>query len=68
MAKQAEVVAGHIAKQDIVVTTALVQGRKAPILGRKRPKSRPPVACTPQFIGGAKLSGREYSRTAKHVR
>jgi NAD(P) transhydrogenase subunit alpha len=31
-AKQAEVVAGHIAKQDIVVTTALVQGRKAPIL------------------------------------
>ncbi|OYW10368.1 MAG: NAD(P) transhydrogenase subunit alpha [Rhodospirillales bacterium 12-71-4] len=31
-AKQAEVVAGHIAKQDIVVTTALVQGRKAPTL------------------------------------
>ncbi len=31
-AKQAEVVAAHIAKQDIVVTTALVQGRKAPIL------------------------------------
>ena len=31
-AKQAEVVATHIAKQDIVVTTALVQGRKAPIL------------------------------------
>jgi NAD(P) transhydrogenase subunit alpha len=30
--KQAEVVAAHIAKQDIVVTTALVQGRKAPIL------------------------------------
>jgi NAD(P) transhydrogenase subunit alpha len=30
--KQAEVVAGHIAKQDIVVTTALVQGRKAPTL------------------------------------
>ncbi|NKE45828.1 Re/Si-specific NAD(P)(+) transhydrogenase subunit alpha [Roseomonas frigidaquae] len=31
-AKQAEVVAAHIAKQDIVVCTALVQGRKAPIL------------------------------------
>lgn len=31
-ARQAEVVAGHIAKQDIVVTTALVQGRKAPTL------------------------------------
>jgi NAD(P) transhydrogenase subunit alpha len=31
-AKQAEVVASHIAKQDIVVTTALVQGRRAPIL------------------------------------
>ncbi|WP_372622939.1 Re/Si-specific NAD(P)(+) transhydrogenase subunit alpha [Falsiroseomonas sp.] len=31
-AKQAEVVATHIAKQDIVVTTALVQGRKAPTL------------------------------------
>jgi NAD(P) transhydrogenase subunit alpha len=31
-ARQAEVVAGHIAKQDIVITTALVQGRKAPIL------------------------------------
>jgi NAD(P) transhydrogenase subunit alpha len=30
--KQGEVVAGHIAKQDIVVTTALVQGRKAPTL------------------------------------
>ena len=32
LAKQAEVVAAHIAKQDIVVTTALVQGRKAPTL------------------------------------
>jgi NAD(P) transhydrogenase subunit alpha len=31
-ARQAEVVAAHIAKQDVVVTTALVQGRKAPIL------------------------------------
>ncbi|MBX9700615.1 MAG: Re/Si-specific NAD(P)(+) transhydrogenase subunit alpha [Acetobacteraceae bacterium] len=31
-AKQAEVVAAHIAKQDIVVTTALVQGRRAPVL------------------------------------
>ncbi|WP_270935787.1 Re/Si-specific NAD(P)(+) transhydrogenase subunit alpha [Falsiroseomonas oryzae] len=31
-ARQAEVVAAHIAKQDIVVTTALVQGRKAPTL------------------------------------
>jgi NAD(P) transhydrogenase subunit alpha len=31
-ASQAEVVAAHIAKQDVVVTTALVQGRKAPTL------------------------------------
>jgi H+-translocating NAD(P) transhydrogenase subunit alpha len=31
-ARQAEVVAAHIAKQDIVITTALVQGRKAPTL------------------------------------
>jgi NAD(P) transhydrogenase subunit alpha len=31
-AKQAEVVAAHIAKQDIVICTALVQGRKAPTL------------------------------------
>lgn len=31
-AKQAEVVAAHIAKQDVVVTTALVQGRRAPTL------------------------------------
>jgi NAD(P) transhydrogenase subunit alpha len=30
--KQAEVVAAHISKQDIVITTALVQGRKAPTL------------------------------------
>jgi NAD(P) transhydrogenase subunit alpha len=31
-ARQAEVVAAHIAKQDVVVCTALVQGRKAPTL------------------------------------
>ncbi|HEY4254026.1 MAG TPA: Re/Si-specific NAD(P)(+) transhydrogenase subunit alpha [Roseomonas sp.] len=31
-ARQAEVVAAHIAKQDVVVTTALVQGRRAPTL------------------------------------
>ncbi|MEM9011978.1 MAG: Re/Si-specific NAD(P)(+) transhydrogenase subunit alpha [Pseudomonadota bacterium] len=30
--QQAELVAGHIAKQDIVVTTALIPGRAAPIL------------------------------------
>jgi NAD(P) transhydrogenase subunit alpha len=32
MAKQAELVASHIAKQDIVVTTALIPGRPAPKL------------------------------------
>jgi NAD(P) transhydrogenase subunit alpha len=32
MKKQGEVVAAHLAKQDVVVTTALVQGRKAPTL------------------------------------
>ena len=31
-AEQAKVVAAHIAKQDMVITTALVQGRKAPTL------------------------------------
>lgn len=31
-AKQAELVATHIAKQDIVVTTALIPGRPAPVL------------------------------------
>jgi len=30
--KQAELVAGHIAKQDIVITTALIPGRPAPVL------------------------------------
>jgi len=30
--QQAELVAGHIAKQDIVITTALIPGRQAPIL------------------------------------
>jgi NAD(P) transhydrogenase subunit alpha len=30
--KQAELVASHIAKQDIVVTTALIPGRSAPVL------------------------------------
>ncbi|MEL6956302.1 MAG: Re/Si-specific NAD(P)(+) transhydrogenase subunit alpha [Pseudomonadota bacterium] len=31
-AKQAALVAGHIAKQDIVITTALIPGRPAPVL------------------------------------
>ncbi len=31
-AKQAELVASHIAKQDIVITTALIPGRPAPRL------------------------------------
>jgi NAD(P) transhydrogenase subunit alpha len=34
-AKQAELVAGHIAKQDIVITTALIPGRPAPKLVTK---------------------------------
>ena len=34
-AKQAELIAGHIAKQDIVVTTALIPGRPAPKLVSK---------------------------------
>jgi NAD(P) transhydrogenase subunit alpha len=33
--QQAELVAGHIAKQDIVITTALIPGRKAPVLVTK---------------------------------
>jgi NAD(P) transhydrogenase subunit alpha len=31
-AKQAELVSSHIAKQDIVITTALIPGRPAPVL------------------------------------
>ncbi|AOL24202.1 NAD(P) transhydrogenase subunit alpha [Erythrobacter litoralis] len=31
-AKQAELVSEHIAKQDLVITTALIPGRKAPVL------------------------------------
>ena len=34
-AKQAEFVAAHIAKQDIVITTALIPGRPAPVLVTK---------------------------------
>ncbi len=34
-AKQAELVAGHLAKQDIVITTALIPGRPAPRLVSK---------------------------------
>jgi len=34
-AKQAELTASHIAKQDIVITTALIPGRQAPILVTK---------------------------------
>ena len=34
-AKQAELVASHIAKQDIVITTALIPGRPAPTLVTK---------------------------------
>ena len=34
-AKQAELVASHIAKQDIVITTALIPGRPAPMLVSK---------------------------------
>ena len=30
--QQAELVAGHVAKQDMVITTALIPGRKAPVL------------------------------------
>ncbi len=33
--QQAELVADHIAKQDIVITTALIPGRKAPVLVTK---------------------------------
>ena len=35
-AKQAELVAGHIAKQDVVITTALIPGRPAPKLVTKK--------------------------------
>jgi NAD(P) transhydrogenase subunit alpha len=36
-AKQAELVSSHIAKQDIVITTALIPGRPAPKLVSRRP-------------------------------
>src|ERR1700750_2304974 len=31
-AKQGDLIAGHIRQQDIVITTALIPGRKAPVL------------------------------------
>jgi NAD(P) transhydrogenase subunit alpha len=42
-AKQAELVAGHIAKQDVVITTALIPGRPAPkLVTRKMIESMKP--------------------------
>ena len=39
-AKQAELVSDHIAKQDIVITTALIPGRPAPSWSRAPWSSR----------------------------
>ncbi len=38
--KEQEVLKGHIAKQDMVITTALIPGRKAPILVKKETVSQ----------------------------
>ena len=40
-AKQAALIAEHIKKQDIVITTALIPGRKAPVLVSEDDGARP---------------------------
>ena len=52
-AKQAELVAAHIAKQDIVITTALIPGRPAPKL-----VTRAMVECDEAGLGAGRPRGR----------
>ncbi|MFJ6325002.1 MULTISPECIES: Re/Si-specific NAD(P)(+) transhydrogenase subunit alpha [unclassified Rhizobium] len=66
-AKQAALVAEHIAKQDIVITTALIPGRPAPrLVGREMLKAMRPgaVAVDLAVERGGNIEGAEYGKVA----
>ena len=67
-AKQAALVAEHIAKQDIVITTALIPGRPAPrLVGREMLKAMRPgaVAVDLAVERGGNIEGAEYGKVAE---
>ena len=66
-AKQAALVAEHIAKQDIVITTALMPGRPAPrLVGREMLKAMRPgaVAIDLAIDRGGNIEGAQYGAVA----
>ncbi len=71
-AKQAELVAEHIAKQDIVITTALIPGRPAPklVIARRWSKSMKPgsVAVDLAVERGGNVEGAEAGRGRRRRR
>lgn len=69
-AKQAALVSSHIAKQDIVITTALIPGRPAPEAGQA-PNRSPPCApaqssSTSGCRAGRQCRGRKAGRGGGH--
>ncbi|OEC97509.1 MULTISPECIES: Re/Si-specific NAD(P)(+) transhydrogenase subunit alpha [unclassified Rhizobium] len=67
-AKQAALVADHIAKQDIVITTALIPGRPAPrLVSRDMLKAMRPgaVAVDLAVERGGNIEGAEYGKVAE---
>jgi len=67
-AKQAALVADHIAKQDIVITTALIPGRPAPrLVNRDMLKAMRPgaVAVDLAVERGGNIEGAEYGKVAE---
>ncbi|MFS8049977.1 Re/Si-specific NAD(P)(+) transhydrogenase subunit alpha [Rhizobium sp. BR 314] len=66
-AKQAALVAEHIARQDIIITTALIPGRPAPrLVGRDMLKAMCPgaVAVDLAIERGGNIEGAEYDKVA----
>ncbi len=67
-AKQAALVADHIAKQDIIITTALIPGRPAPrLVSRDMLKAMRPgaVAVDLAVERGGNIEGAEYGKVAE---
>jgi NAD(P) transhydrogenase subunit alpha len=67
-AKQAALVADHIAKQDIIITTALIPGRPAPrLISRDMLKAMRPgaVAVDLAVERGGNIEGAEYGKVAE---
>lgn len=67
-AKQAELVAAHIAKQDIVVTTALIPGRPAPkLISKKMVESMKPGSLIVDLAveRGGNVEGAEPGKVAR---